>query len=109
MAKKKDKKKKKNLDSPSHAIALFDFNPYDDADADDNKQIPPEHQGIAPDKAEQMGLSHGEKVEVISKTLDWWIICKSVKTGNEGYVPAVILAPICEPLGNGYTNLCLCF
>ena len=73
----------------SHVVSLYDY----DAVKED-LITSGEHNFVAPDVNVVLSFSRGDKLCVISETLDWWILCRSLKTGEEGYVNTAYCAPI---------------
>ena len=70
-------------------IALYDYNPLKD-------ELPSNccHQKTAPDPSVQLSIRRGDKFFVVTETMDWWLLCRSVKTNEEGYICSVLLAPL---------------
>lgn len=96
-------KKKRPTVPPSQIVALYDYNPLNDEVQDANFPS-----FAAPEVNVQLSFIRGETLEVISKTLDWWLVCKSSAHGKEGYVPSVYFAPLCnvsESCANGNGDL----
>ena len=75
---------------PTHVVTLFDY----DAAHDDLVKSSGEHNFVTPEVNVLLSFSRGERLRVLTDVLDWWILCKSLKTGKEGYVPTVYCAPI---------------
>ena len=77
------------FDHPTHVVSLFDY----DANKDDLVTSCGEHNFVAPEVNVVLSFSRGEKFRVLSTVLDWWILCRSLKTGEEGYITTVYCAP----------------
>ena len=93
MSKKKDKD---TAISPDKVVALYDYTP-----SDDYIQLPDGEQCANPDVSVQLSFARGEKLEVVSRTLHWWLICRK-SSGDEGYAPSILLAPLCDASSTGY-------
>ena len=81
----------KNEKPPEYVVALYDYNPLNDEPPLDGKQ-----QQISPDSSAQLSIARGDKLQVISDSLDWWLMCRSTKTKAEGYVCSILLAPLVD-------------
>ena len=96
-----DKSEKKNTNLPAQVIALYDHDPLNDE---------VQHEDITdsttPAISMQLDFERGEQFEVVDSKLDWWLLCKSQRSGKEGYVPTVYLAPLY--LKNRYVIFCHC-
>ena len=93
MKPKKGKMKKlHNSKVPANVIALYNFDPLND-------EIPSSGESISqaqPDVSVLLKVSRGDKLAVMSESLDWWLMCKSTQTGKEGYVFSTLTAPFSE-------------
>jgi hypothetical protein len=84
--------KQKQEDAPGFVVVLYDYDPINnEVPSDKNCQSPP------PNPSVQLSISRGEKLEVLNKTLDWWLMCKSPVTYKEGYVFSSLTAPFRDP------------
>lgn len=97
MKKNKQKSKQKLSTLPDHLISLYNFDPKQD-------EIPSSSNGAIseaqPDVSVLLEFAKGDKLLVLSKELDWWLLCKAPRTGQEGYV----LSTLTAPLGDRYDS-----
>ena len=85
---------KKQYVHPTHVVALYDYTPTNSKDSEDSNGLPKIE--FIPDHVEdqQLTLQRGQVFQVISETLDWWILCEAKQDGRKGYVPTVFCAPL---------------
>ena len=72
-----------------YVVALYD---YDPTNGEFFHKGEPHY--AAPAEATQLKFKRGEKFEVLTDKLDWWIYCRSLQSGQEGYVSTELMAPV---------------
>lgn len=75
---------------PPYVLALDDYDPYKSGNIYDGKPS-----FTAPSIDTQIAVTRGEKLAVLSDEIDWWILCKSIDSDTQGYVPTILFAPVC--------------
>ena len=75
---------------PSHVVTLYDYQPANGDTPEDERIefIPPHVENC------QLPFIRGDVLRVESDKLDWWIMCISSRSGDKGYVPTVLCAPV---------------
>ena len=89
---RKSENKKKLAPVPEHLITLYNFDPKKDEIPTSTDTIPESQ----PDSSVLLEYVRGDKLTVLSTELDWWLMCKSVRTGQEGYVFSSLTAPFTD-------------
>ena len=87
--KRKSSKKQKPTALPEYLITLYNFDPRKDEVPTSGNTIPE----AQPDVSVLMEFVRGDKLMILSQELDWWLMCKSLRTGQEGYVFSTLTAP----------------
>ncbi len=89
MCSRKQKETPKTL-IPPYVFALYDFDPHTSGQIYDQQT-----NFAAPDVGMQLSFKRGDRLMVLSGELNWWILCKHVTSDEQGYVPSLLLAPVC--------------
>ena len=74
---------------PSHVVTLYEYNPFHD-------EVECDYAQESPDVNKQLSFHRNEILAVKSTVLDYWILCSSSRTGEEGYVCTSYVAPLSE-------------
>ncbi len=75
---------------PPYMVALYDFDPFTPSDV-----IHQHPSYTAPDVSNQLAFKRGDRLQVLSEELDWWMPCKQATSDDQGYVPSSLFAPVC--------------
>ena len=89
---KKSGNKNKLTLLPKCLITLYNFDPKKDEIPSSSDSIPESQ----PDVSVLMEFARGDKLTVLSTELDWWIMCRSIRTGQEGYIFSTLTAPFSD-------------
>ena len=76
-------------------LSLFDYDPeeVDDIETDHDPTS-----GAEPEVLRQLTVREGQRFQVLSQELDWWLHVRSFVTQDEGFIPSTCLAPLKKDL-----------